>query len=51
MTARVVLVDVSMPQSQQAVNDRVICKMPSDAWLKQVASDVKKMTPTQVPAE
>jgi hypothetical protein len=48
LTARCLIVDISMPHSQQAGYDRQVCKVPSDSFLKQLAEDIKKITPTQV---
>ena len=48
MTARCVLVDISMPHAQQAAYDRTVCKMPNETFLKTLGEDVKKLTPTQV---
>lgn len=46
--ARTIIVDVTMPHLlQTAAGSRAISKMPHDAFLKQVAEDIKKIVPAQ----
>ena len=49
LVARTIVVDVSMPTTQQSAGmSRILCKAPPGEFLKQLADDVKRIPASQV---
>ena len=49
MTARTIIIDVTMPELQQTCGgSRSICKALAETWLKMIADEVKRIPATQV---